>query len=296
MENINSKHKEEREEILKSYAKIWQIQLHLEYKFRNYNVSSAFKGVGAFGELFAATYFENFKGSGSGGSGMDLINLDLKKEIEVKTAVTFQPNKCKNPDCLFKFSGLFDSCTNCGEQNNIDIPRDSRFGINAKVLLEAIKKQLFYKLIGFHIYEKNHNKKTGEITFVINAYDIVSSDSKHDYFINQNDNSKKSTTTNLLPLSYDFYRLNPKLFDSYIIKINYKNINEKILISNIDVEPIRVPFSICIGKEEKELFKSLPSYDETTKTVSVEEFSNNFKLRKKHLNKDRGTIIKVPLK
>lgn len=290
----NTKNKKEREDILKLYGKIWQIQLYLEYKFRQYNISSAFKGVGAFGEIFTATYFDNFKGSGSGGSGMDLVDVKLEKEIEVKTVVTFQPKKCKK--CNFKFSSLFDSCSNCGETINIFSPKDSRFGINAKVLLDAIKKNIFYKLIGFHIYEKEHNKNIGELTFVIDAYDILSNNSKLDYFKNQEENSFKSNTTNLLPLSYDFYRLNPKLFDQYIIKINYKNLDEKIIIINPIIKDIRVPFSICTNKNEKELFKTLPSYDSQSNTVSVEDFANSFKLRNKKLNKDRGIIKNSPLK
>lgn len=294
MNIINIDNKQEREDILKLYGKIWQIQLYLEYKFRNYNISSAFKGVGAFGEIFAATYFDDFKGSGSAGSGMDLINTKWEKEIEVKTVVTFQPKKCKK--CNFKFSALFDSCTNCGEQKKIFTPTDSRFGINAKTLLDAIKKNIFYKLIGFHIYEKDHNKVTGELIFAIDAYDILSSDSTLDYFKNQEEKSFKSHITNLLPLSYDFYRLNPKLFDQYIIKINYINIDEKLIITNPKVGDIRVPFSICKNKNEKETFKSISSYDVETDTVSIEDFSKSFKLRNKNFNKPRGNIINSPLK
>lgn len=71
-----------------------QIQLNLEFTYQSKNIATSFKGVSSFGELLIGLINEDYMGSGSGGLGLDLIDHKKRKEIELKTAVTFQPNKC----------------------------------------------------------------------------------------------------------------------------------------------------------------------------------------------------------
>lgn len=288
-------------EILELYAKIWQIQLHIEYKFKDKNVSNAFKGIGAFGEIFASLYNDGYVGSGSGGLGFDLINMDLKKEIEVKSSVTFQSNKCDN--CGFKFSKIFDSCSICGSKKYKKI-NDSRFGINAKSLLEAYDKKIISKLVCLHIYDSKTLNFNDEqiIEFTINCYEIPfeyndfqDERKRIDYFKNQFKSSNKSVHCNLLPESYDFFMLTPKFFDSWTIEINFKDLNVNPIIKNNwsdDMKNIKVKIDVC-SKEEKEIFKKLNSYDESKHTVDLSDFVENFNYRKKSFNKKRGIIKKI---
>ncbi|MDD7907471.1 hypothetical protein PUW87_02475 [Metamycoplasma hyosynoviae] len=284
---------------LYKYSKIWQYQLNLEYEYKSKNVSTAFKGIGAFGELLTALYNTNYIGSGSGGMGFDLINQRDKKEIEVKTSVTFQSNKCKS--CNFKFSKIFNICSNCGS-NNYEEMDDSRFGINAKTLLEAYDKKILDSLFVFHIFDKQDtiNIDTGDIVFIINCYKIpfTYDDSFYEnkrlqYFKNQRDQSSKSNHCNLLPLSYDFWLLTPIYFDSWEIKVNFKDLNKKPIINNIwneKLKNIAIHVNICSNLEEKEKFLKL---NDGKDYISLIEFVKNFDYRKKKFNKDRGKIKKI---
>ncbi len=291
--------KQELEDFLKKYSIIWRQQLNIEYEYRSKNVSTAFKGIGAFGELFAALYNSGFVGSGSGGLGFDLINEEQQKEIEVKTSSTFQSNKCDN--CEFKFSKIFTTCSNCESDNFHDIS-DSRFSINAKSLLDAYDKKIISALVLFHIFDKpkSINLTTGEITFIVNCYNVPFNydNSKKEvkrlqYFRNQKEQSKKSNCCNLLPCSYDFYLLSPEFFDSWEISFNFINLDTPIKITNQFNQvnkQIEVNISICSSKEEKDLFKKLSN---RKNTLPLEVFAKNFEYRKKRFNKDRGKIKSV---
>ena len=291
--------KKEISNLIKEYSKIWSWQLFLEWKYREKNVSNAFKGVGAFGELISSFYKDGYKGSGSGGLGFDLINDKIKKEIEVKTSVTFQPNKCNS--CGYKFSKLFDNCSNCGS-NNFKIVDDSRFGINAKTLLDAYDKKLIDSLLCYHIFEDvdTIDFENGTIEFFINCYSIpfkyddsVKEEKLIEYFKNQLNLSNKSNSCNLLPLSFDFWLLSPELFDSWKIKINFKNPNIEPEIKNIwneKLSKILINIDICKTKKEKELFKKI---SDGRDFLSLKPFVKNFNYRKKNFNKDRGKITSL---
>ncbi len=291
--------KEDLSNCLYKHSIIWQHQLNLEYEYKNKNVSSAFKGIGAFGELFAALYNENYMGSGSGGMGFDLINKKDKKEIEVKTSVTFQSNKCKS--CGFKFSKIFKNCSNCNF-NNFEEINDSRFSINAKSLLDAYDKNILDSLFVFHIFDKEDciNLNTGEVVFIINCYKIkfnydnsIYENKKIEYFKNQRDKSNKSNSCNLLPLSYDFWLLFPKYFDSWEVTINFKELNKKPIIKknwNQKLENIFIKINICINDEERQIFKQVSGGEDFLPLI---EFVKNFNHRKKKFNKDRGKIKSI---
>lgn len=290
--------------LIEKFAKILQIQLNMEYTYKNKNVATAFKGIGSFGELLIGLYNPNYVGSGSGGLGMDLIDKKNAKEIEVKTAVTFQPNKCKNKNCSFKFSNLFNSCVICNSKDFKSIS-DSRFSINAKKLLEHLGSKNFEKISCVHIYQKteSHNFELGEISFYIDCYDInFSNESKEIlnkkiiYFQNQHNLSNKSDTCNLIPKSFDFFMLNPIWFDAFEFKINYKNIEKNISVKRTFSEnnsKLKVPLSVCVKKEEKEIFENLKSFDKSTNSAEVTDFVLNMQYRNKSYNKKRGEIRNV---
>lgn len=290
--------------LIEKFAKILQMQLNIEYLYQNKNIAIAFKGIGSFGELLAGLYNPNYIGSGSGGLGLDLVDKNNAKEIEVKTAVTFQPNKCRNKNCSFKFSRLFNSCTVCGSKDFRSIS-DSRFSINAKKLLDHLKTENFAKITCIHIYDKptSHNLELGEIIFFIDCYDIKFSDEPKEiidkkiaYFQNQYELSSKSDNCNLIPKSFDFFMLNPSWFDAFEIKINYKNLYQNVVVQRIFNEnqsKLKVPFSLCSRKEEKIIFQNLKSFNKITKTVEVSDFAMNMPYRNKNFNKDRGKIINV---
>lgn len=287
---------EEISDLIRTYSKIWAHQLHLEWKYRSKNVSNAFKGVGAFGELISSFYKEGYKGSGSGGLGFDLINSELKREIEVKTSVTFQSNKCNS--CGYKFSKLFDNCSNCSS-NDFKIIDDSRFGVNAKTLLDAYNEKLIDSLLCYHIFEDNDtiDFENGTIEFFINCYSIPfeynnseKEQKRMEYFRNQLELSSKSNSCNLLPLSYDFWLLSPEYFDSWKIKINFKNPDIEPEIKNVwnkKLSQILINIDICKGKDEKELFKKI---SDGRDFLPLEKFGKNFNYRKKNFDKDRGEI------
>lgn len=290
---------EEISSLIKIFATIWSNQLYLEYKFRDKNVSNAFKGVGAFGEIISTFYKNNYIGSGSGGLGFDLINRQNKKEIEVKTSVTFQSNKCLN--CNFKFSKLFSECTVCGSKKFKEV-EDSRFGINAKTLLNAYKSKLIDCLFVYHIFDikEDFNNEQGIAKFKINCYiiqftydDSFEENKKIQYFKNQYELSSKSNRCNLLPLSYDFWLLTPRFFDSWEITINFKNPSFNPVVKNIwneKLEKIKVNLDVCKSKIEKKFFLKISGGKHF---LYLSDFVKNFNYRKKNFNKNRGKILNI---
>ncbi|WP_324672597.1 hypothetical protein U5U50_02825 [Mycoplasma sp. 888] len=282
--------------LIRTYSKIWSYQLYLEWKYREKNVSNAFKGVGAFGELISSFYKDGYIGTGSGGSGFDLINNKLNKEVEVKTSVTFQSNKCS--DCEYKFSKLFNDCTNCGSQN-FKIVDDSRFGINAKTLLNAYEERIIDSLLCYHIFElpDSIDIENGDIEFIINCYSIpfeyqdsLKERKRLAYFQNQLFLSSKSNNCNLLPLSYDFWLLSPNFFDSWKVKINFQNPGLEPIVENIwneELSKILLNIDICKNREERQLFEKV-SYGE--ETIPLDVFVENFDYREKNFDRDRGQI------
>ena len=114
--------KEELTSKLKDYAYLWQDELYIEdshYHEYNDNVRHIMDSIGKEVESLALTvcnYFfgEGYEGSGSGGSGYDLINRKLGKGVEVKSCNLAQNVTCS---CNRKYNPiLFHACPTCGSK------------------------------------------------------------------------------------------------------------------------------------------------------------------------------------
>ena len=172
-------------------AKIWQIQLNLEYTKPEKNVRLSFKDIGAFTELTAINYLNGYTGSGSGGMGFDLINYEKHKAIEVKSCCTIQNSVCNN--CGTKFNSLFlDKCPKCN-LNNFKEMSDSRFGISAIEFLDQFEKGFFECFYLCYISLIEYNKETSKIDIQLEWFKIDFSNDKLkdiqlEYFITQKEN------------------------------------------------------------------------------------------------------------
>lgn len=195
-------------EEVKKILKIWQLELNLEYENPEKNVKVSFGDIGSFGELLAISFNPGFIGSGSGGMGFDLLNLQTNKAIECKMCSTIQNAKCNN--CGLKFNDLFLSkCPKCNSQDFKKM-NDSRFSINAAELLRQYESGILEKLTLCHLSLKSQNTNNKTIDILLEWFDVSFEDDevreiKLQYFINQSTKGKK-TTANLLPNSYDFFK------------------------------------------------------------------------------------------
>lgn len=277
-------------------SKIWQHQLHLEHVNPKRNVRVSFKDIGSFGELLAISYNPGYVGSGSGGMGLDLVNRKTKKSIEVKGCCTIQNSKCKNKKCRAKYNPLFHNkcpiCNSVGEEIG-----DSRFSINAKEFLDQYSKGFFKNFTLYHVYQISHDEISKKLIVGLNWYkiDFKNKDTKNiklDYFKEQAKSGKKSIC-NLLPFSFDFYKLCPVLVDTVYIELNYDDMTKDCVIRHKKIirKPMRVPISI-LRNNEKEIFKKLSSYSLSNETADIIDFTKNIPYRKKTHGKDRGDTRK----
>jgi hypothetical protein len=97
---------------------------------------------------------------------------------------------------------------------------------------------------------------------------------------------------NLLPNSFDFYKLCPVKICEIDISFNVNNlkIEPKIIKKYCDFIP-RVTYNI-LTKSEQEKFKLLSSYDIKTNTSDTIDFTLNLDYRNKSLGKNRGDVRK----
>jgi len=277
---------------IEKIAKIWQIQLNMEYEKPEKNVRISFKDIGPFCEYIAIDFLPGYKGGGSGGMGFDLYNKKEKKAFEVKSCCTIQNAKCIR--CGAKFNNLFsDCCPDCGSKKFIDV-NDSRFGINAKETLEEHDKKIFGGFILTSLSEYKHDAKNNDLTVLMEWFkldfenDMSIKDIRLKYFKNQK-NKGRANTCNLLPNSYDFFKLNPLKIAEAKITINYADLNRKPKIKMQETNYYkRVSESVLKNNAERELFKKLKTYDAETKTAEAKDFTLNFPYRNKNLGKERG--------
>lgn len=276
-------------EKVQDIAKLWNTQLYIENKYHNENVKLSFKDIGAETELLSISYSDGFIGGGSGGMGFDLLNSSTKKANEIKSCCTFQNVKCKK--CGIKYNNHFNhKCPNCGSNDYVEF-HDSRFGINAEEFINQYNSKLFNEFFMWHLSLKDINEETGNILFNLLGYKISFNDEEilnHqlEYFLNQK-NKSKSNHCNLLPNSFDFYKLCPEMIDSFFIKLNYKNENFTPEVVKGEINKLRINESI-MKKSELDSFRKLKSYNEITKDADVKDFTINIPYRIKNFNKDRG--------
>ena len=277
-------------------SKIWQHQLHLEYINPKRNVRVSFKDIGPLGELLAISYNPGYAGSGSGGMGLDLVNRITKKSIEVKGCCTIQNSKCENKKCRAKFNPLFhDKCPICNHDGKKIT--DSRFGIDAKEFLGQYNMGFFDNFTLYHIYQISHDEINKKLSVGLAWYKIDFDNEnikniKLDYFNEQAKRGRKPHC-NLLPFSFDFYKLCPVLIDKVYIKLDYDDMAKDPIIKHerFVKNPLRVPISI-LKKNEKNLFKKLSSYSSSDKTADVVDFTKNIPYRKKTHGRERGDTRK----
>ena len=273
---------------LEKVAKIWQIQLNIEYEKPEKNVRLSFNDIGSFCEHLATDYYNGFVGSGSGGMGLDLRNFTAKKTIECKACCTIQNSKCKQ--CSEKFNSLFlDKCPQCDSVNFREM-KDSRFSINAKELLKQLEAGIFENLTLCHISLGGIDKTKKEITVIMHWFRVDFSDNdikdnQLEYFRNQV-NYGKANTCNLLPDSFDFFKLNPTQFSEAKIIIRYDDISKLPTISQTDKsDPLLVPEKI-IPPDKRADFRELESYKDGF--ASVKDFTKHIPYKTKSLGKERG--------
>jgi hypothetical protein len=281
---------------IEKVAKVWQIQLNLEYCNKRNNTRMSFKDIGAFCELLATNYNADFVGCGSGGMGLDLVNYKTHKAVEVKSCCTIQNAVCK--ECGTKFNNLFlGKCPKCGS-SDFKVMTDSRFGIDAKEFLSQYSEGFFenFTMCYISLVTQNIHAKTITIRlewFITDFNDKEIKDIQLEYFENQNSLGKKPHC-NLLPLSYDFYKLCPKKVDDKTITINYADLNVNPLLQDCPFKKdLRVPIEI-IPRKDRETFMELDSFDKRTNTADCKDFTMNMPYKEKSLGKERGdTRIKV---
>jgi hypothetical protein len=272
---------------LKNIVKIFQIEMYLEYNNIEYNANIfGGSGIGKFMELSALEYNKGYVSSGSGGMGFDLINRKTNKIVEVKSCYTIQNSTCNK--CKTKFNPLFNkSCPNC-KSTNFKIADDSRFGINAEEFLREFERNIFDNFTIAYLYLKNFKDNIvnlGLEWFKIKFDNIKIRDTQLLYFKNQADFGRKAHC-NLLPNSYDFYKLCP---------LKIANIDIIFQIDNIEIEPIikkqkcnyipRIPINI-FKKDVIEQFKKLKSFD--NESADSIDFTLNIDYRRKSFGKERG--------
>ena len=293
--------KEELTSKLRDYAYLWQDELYIEdshYHEYNDNVRHIMDSIGKEVESLALTvcnYFfgEGYEGSGSGGSGYDLINRKLGKGVEVKSCNLAQNVTCS---CNRKYNPiLFHACPTCGSIER-KVPRDARFGIDAKETLRQLDKGTFDRFIFCKVELSETEVRERNVVFALSFSSVDFDDKelfnvKRDYFKNQVEKGSKPHC-NLLPDSFDFYKLVPKKLIEVLVGIDFskpsRESSDGVWVDYREVpDNVRVPLNIC-KKAEKEIMKNLPSYDPLEGTVDCKEFSLNVPYRHKSLGKDRG--------
>lgn len=277
---------------IEKIAKIWQIQLNLEFENPAKNVRLSFKDIGAFCEFLAIDYYPGFVGSGSGGMGLDLSNFDTGKAIECKSCCTIQNSRCL--DCNNKFNSLFlDKCPYCNSENYKKIS-DSRFSINAKELLDEIAEGIFENLTFCHIFLKEIDQAKDQITIVLRWFrvdfdDPDISDYQLEYFRNQVSEGK-ANTCNLLPDSFDFYKLRPLQFTETTISLNYADLDKRPSITQDDQDFYPLVPEKIIPADKLDDFRKLSSYSQGF--ADSADFTKNIPYKAKTLGKERGDTRK----
>ena len=272
----------------KSFSDTWPIRIEQSI---NSNLDGFVSESGFMGE-FLASLITGKKGTASAGSGFDLS--DGKKADESKLAILVRAAVCNN--CGEKVLFFKEKCS-CGS-TDFTYPSDSRWGIDAKAGIEY--KEQLDKYILQVIKPTNNSFDCKE--FIYEAF-LVDAKNKYftEYLTNQYINSNKSNNCNLLPYSYDFYRAEPIKVISLKISLSEFSSNIQCLYYKLDnTISEKMPLDIVPTKYLKSILElnSITIKNTYSKTkliellksnVNVNELnSNNFPLKLKNLNKNRG--------
>jgi hypothetical protein len=110
----------------------------------------------------------------------------------------------------------------------------------------------------------------------------------NNYISNQFENSNKSNNCNLLPFSYDFHLSGPIMLLDYDIDENHNIIKNYETINSTTI--MDIPVNIFTKKEKQDM-----NINENIETIPYDTYKQYFTLRKKNLNKDRGTTSRLKL-
>lgn len=298
--NPSNKYLKELQIKLINFVRIWRKELKTEKAhFTEYHDSTRLfmDSIGKHMESIALTCCNHFFGeadkyvfeaSGTGGSGYDLINMKTHKGVEVKSCNLIQNVICS---CGRRYNPLINStCPSCGSSNRIE-RKDTRFGIDAKETIRQVEKDLFDRFMFITVNSLNSDIEDGEVklSLLIDTvslsdnvyYEYIDSkgvntinlkDIRLEYFRNQLEKGSKAHC-NLLPNSYDYYKLCPTRLCDIVISFNYKK--------TLDLRPIDVNIEV-VNKElsipklilRKKEVESLDSFIESIKELDAEFFKD----------------------
>lgn len=308
---------DELEDKLRHFAHLWRAELYTEkHHYLKYNDSTRLfmDSIGKQMESIALTacnYFfsesgDSYEASGTGGSGYDLINIVTRRGVEVKSCNLIQNVICS---CGRRYNPVLSAtCPCCGSAVRTE-RKDTRFCIDAKETIRQCENDLFDRFIFAQIDATELNPATGLVTLSIGidsvkfedndsycidpeTLDVKTHRAKNDprleYFYNQAENGKK-VHCNLLPNSFDYFKLNPVRLFNIQISFSYEAMKDPISVQIQAVNEFqRVPLEVCRKKEKELARNTFLSYDPVSDTVSGFEFSQKMPWRTKTLGKDRG--------
>lgn len=320
--------KEELKNKLTDFVHLWATELFIEKNhYNNYNDSTRLfmDSIGKQMESIALTtcnyYFgeniNDYEACGSEGFKYDLINTLTDKGVEVKSCNLMQNVICS---CGKRYNPIiYSRCPVCGNTSRIE-RKDTRFIIDAKEIIRQIEKGLFDRFIFVTVDSTEVNTSESKVTISIAVDSVKFSDNPDDwgyalykvegyttktgrvvdprleYFYNQVEFGSK-VRCNLLPNSYDYFKLLPeRLFDitisfCYDMFDDYNKDKIKIDIKEPNRHP-SVPLEILRKKERDFVEENFVSYNGGNNTVGCIEFSAKMPFRNKSLGKDRGDTTK----
>ena len=245
---------------------------------------------------FLASLITGKKGTASAGSGFDLS--DGNKADEAKLAILVRASVCT--ECGNKVLFFKEKCE-CG-CSKFKFPNDSRFSMDSKAGIEY-KEQLDKYVVQVIKPVVNSFNCT---EFIYEAF-LIDAKNKYftEYLMNQYINSNKSNNCNLLPYSYDFYRAEPVKVISIKISLNKNDSNIECLfykLNNTISEKMPLDIVPTIFLKNILKFNLISFKNNISKTKLIELLnvsvdtnaltSNNFPLKSKNLNKNRGVTVR----
>ena len=169
--------------------------------------------------------------------------------------------------------------------------KDSRFGIDAKEFLNQFKEGFFENFTMCYISLLKQDKIAKSITIKMEWFKVDFTDKDIKYIKLKYFGRKPHC--NLLPYSYDFYKLCPTKIDEKNIIINYAdlNVNPQIINCTFDSK-LRVPLEI-MPQDKVYQFKRLKTYSwKNGGSADARDFTLNIDYKEKSLGKERGDTRK----
>ena len=261
----------------------------------NRNLPFAFLGMGELGEELCLYMYPNSYGMASKG-GIAFDNLEYKDNEEklkidnikfareIKFVCLDGSKACTN--CCNKAPRFQGRCVLCGN-DKFDFKADSRAGIQAKEHFKYI--DLLQEYI---IFVSKYNDDNKSIS--IKCFKFLSSNEYFNTYLKTIKDDTKAGHANFLPFSFDWYMSGPMmLFDLNIeqngdIKENYFNLDNTIIDDFPLKKLIKKQDIDCLNEEQKQKYNDFKSTD--TQTISYEDATSLFRIRKKSCGKSRGVV------